>query len=99
MEPLPISPLTHVITVASLTALVRRGVRWRRTNKSKSRSQGWAALQSVRAELLLGLGCLGTSAVMLVLAGGGGMATLLAIGLAVLGVTYLAAPIVVGISE
>lgn len=91
--------LTHVITVASLTALVGRGVPWRRTNKSKSRSQGWAALQSVRAELLLALGCLGTSAAMLVLTGGGGVATMLAIGLAVLGVTYLAAPIMVAVSE
>jgi hypothetical protein len=90
--------LTHVITVASLAALVGRDVPWRRTNKTKPRSQGWLALHTVRTELLLGLGCVGASALMLANRGGG-VATMLAIGLAVQGVTYLAAPVVVGIAE
>jgi len=91
--------LTHVITVASLTALAGRDVPWRRTSKTKPRSQGWAALHTVRTELLLGLGCTGAAVLMLAVNPGGGVATMLAIGLAVQGLTYLAAPIVVGIAE
>lgn len=91
--------LTHVITIASLTALVGRDVPWRRTNKTKPRSQGWSALHAVRTELLLGLGCTTTAALMLAVNRHGGVATMLAIGLAVQGITYLAAPTVVAIAE
>lgn len=91
--------LTHVITIASLTAVAGRDVPWRRTNKTKPRSQGWSALHSVRTELLLGLGCTITATLMLAVNRHGGVATMLAIGLAVQGVTYLAAPIVVAIAE
>lgn len=91
--------LTHVITIASLTAVAGRDVPWRRTNKTKPRSQGWSALHTVRTELLLGLGCTTTATLMLAINRHGGVATMLAIGLAVQGVTYLAAPIVVAIAE
>lgn len=91
--------LTHVITIASLTAVAGRDVPWRRTNKTKPRSQGWSALHTVRTELLLGLGCTTTATLMLAVNRHGGVATMLAIGLAVQGVTYLAAPIVVAIAE
>lgn len=91
--------LTHVIVVASLTALAGRDVPWRRTNKTKPRTQGWTALMAVRTELVLGLGCAGVAALMLTLNRRGGVATMLAIGLAVQGATYLAGPVVVGIAE
>lgn len=91
--------LTHVITLASLTALAGRDVPWRRTNKTKPRSQGWAALHAVRTELALGLTCTTAAALMLVVNRNGGVATMLAIGLAVQGATYLAAPTVAAIAE
>jgi glycosyltransferase involved in cell wall biosynthesis len=91
--------LTHVITVASLTAVVGRSASWRRTSKTKPRSQGWSALHAVRTELLLGLGCIATAVFLLAVNRHGGVATMLAIGLAVQGVTYLAAPVVVAIAE
>jgi len=91
--------LTHVITVASLTALAGRDVPWRRTDKRRPRSQGWAALHAVQTELVLGVGCTATAAVMMAVNPGAGLATMLAIGLAVQGLTYLSAPVVVAIAE
>lgn len=91
--------LTHVITIASLTALVGRDVPWRRTAKAKPRSSGRAALQSVRTELLLGLTSWATGATMVAINRQGGVATMLAIGLVVQGATYLAAPAITVIAD
>jgi hypothetical protein len=47
--------LTHVITVASLTALAGRDVPWRRTDRSRPLSQGWAALHACEPNLFSGV--------------------------------------------
>jgi hypothetical protein len=53
----------------------------------------------VRTELVLALGCTATAAVMMAVNRGAGMATMLAIGLAVQGLPYLSAPVVVAIVQ
>src|SRR5215469_14380576 len=91
---LAFAALTHVITMASLRALVRRPARWQRTDKFRPRRRGIRALACARSETVLGLAGLLAAAALLASGRGGGVATALAIGLAVQALTYLTAPLV-----
>jgi Glycosyltransferase like family 2 len=91
---LAFAALTHVITLASLRALVRRPARWQRTDKFRSRQRGIRALTCARSETVLGLAGLLAAAALTAVNRSGGVATALAIGLAVQAVTYLTAPMV-----
>jgi glycosyl transferase family 2 len=91
---LAFAALTHVITIASLRALVRRPARWQRTDKFRPRRRGIGALTSARSETVLGLAGLLAAAALTVVNRSGGVATSLAIGLAVQAITYLTAPMV-----
>jgi glycosyltransferase involved in cell wall biosynthesis len=91
---LAFAALTHVITIASLRALLRRPARWQRTSKFRPRRRGVRALASARSETVLGLAGLAAAGLAAVGGRGGGIATALAIGLAVQALTYLTAPLV-----
>jgi glycosyltransferase involved in cell wall biosynthesis len=90
--------LSHVIVVASLSALLARPARWHRTDKFRTRSRGLAALAETRAEVLLG-GALAVTAAGLALAAPGGLVTMLAVGLAIQAVAYVAAPLVALVAD
>ncbi|MBO0774854.1 MAG: glycosyltransferase, partial [Actinobacteria bacterium] len=90
---LAFAALTHVITTASLRALARHPARWQRTDKFRQRQRGLRVLTQARSETVLGLAGL-VAAAALIAAHSGGIATALAIGLAVQALTYLAAPTV-----
>jgi Glycosyltransferase like family 2 len=90
---LAFAALTHIITTASLRALARRPAHWQRTDKFRQRKRGLRVLTHARSETVLGLTGL-LAAILLVAFGSGGIATALAIGLAVQAVTYLTAPAV-----
>jgi hypothetical protein len=90
---LAFAALTHVITTASLRALIRRPARWQRTDKFRPRRRGIRVLTCASSETILGLAGL-LAAVSLVAYARGGIATALAIGLAVQALTYLTAPVV-----
>ena len=85
---LAFAALTHVITMASLRALIRRPAWWQRTDKFRSRRRGLRVLTCAGSETVLGL------AGLLAANPSGGIATALAIGLAVQAITYLTAPVV-----
>jgi len=90
---LAFAALTHVITTASLRALARQPARWQRTSKFRQRRRGLRVLTHAGSETILGLvGLLAAAA--LIGPRSGGIATALAIGLAVQALTYLAAPVV-----
>jgi len=89
---LAFAALTHVITTASLRALARRPARWQRTSKFRPRRRGHRALTCASTETILGLAGLAAAASLAAYAHGGGIATALAIGLAVQAITYLTAP-------
>jgi hypothetical protein len=91
---LAFAALTHVITMASLRALIRRPARWQRTDKFRPRRRGLRALTCARSETVLGLAGLLAAAALTDVNRSGGVATALAIGLAVQAVTYLTAPLV-----
>jgi len=91
---LAFAALTHVITTASLRALARRPARWQRTSKFRPRRRGHRALTCASTETILGLAGLAAAASLAAYAHGGGIATALAIGLAVQAITYLTAPLV-----
>jgi len=90
---LAFAALTHVITTASLRALIRRPARWQRTSKFRPRRRGFRALTHATSETILGLAGLAAAAALAAHARGG-IATALAIGLAVQAITYLTAPLV-----
>jgi hypothetical protein len=90
---LAFAALTHVITTASLRALFRRPARWQRTSKFRPHQRGVRALTAARAETVLGAAGL-LAAAALAAGARGGVATALAIGLAVQALTYLTAPLV-----
>src|SRR5215472_5186710 len=90
---LAFAALTHVITTASLRALIRRPARWQRTNKFRPHQRGIQALTHASRETVLGAAAL-LAAAALIAAGSGGIVTALAIGLAVQALTYLTAPLV-----
>src|SRR6266699_6205136 len=52
---LAFAALTHVITTASLRALIRRPARWQRTSKFRPRRRGLGALTHAGSETVLGL--------------------------------------------
>src|SRR5215472_14851088 len=90
---LAFAALTHVITTASLRALALQPARWQRTSKFRQRRRGLRVLTHAGSETILGLvGLLAAAA--LIGPRSGGIATALAIGLAVQALTYLAAPVV-----
>jgi hypothetical protein len=91
---LAFAALTHVITMASLRALIRRPARWQRTDKFRPRRRGLRVLTNAGSETVLGLAGLLAAAVLAAASPGGGIATALAIGLAVQAITYLTAPLV-----
>jgi hypothetical protein len=91
---LAFAALTHVITMASLRALIRRPVRWQRTDKFRPRRRGLRVLSCARSETVLGLAGLLAAAGLLALNRSGGIVGALAIGLAVQAITYLTAPLV-----
>jgi len=91
---LAFAALSHVITTASLRALIRRPARWQRTDKFRPRRRGIRTLTSAGSETILGLAGILAAAALTVYGRSGGIATALAIGLAVQAITYLTAPIV-----
>jgi hypothetical protein len=91
---LAFAALTHVITLASLRALARRPARWQRTDKFSPRRRGLRALTHASAETALGVAGLLAAAALVTVGRSGGIATALAIGLAVQAITYLTAPVV-----
>jgi Glycosyltransferase like family 2 len=91
---LAFAALTHVITMASLRALVRRPARWQRTDKFRPHRRGLRVLAHASSETVLGLAGLLAAALLAAVNRSGGIATALAIGLAVQAVTYLTAPVV-----
>jgi hypothetical protein len=90
---LAFAALTHVITAASLRAVACHPARWQRTSKFSQPQRGVGALTQASSETVLGLAGL-LAATALIAARTGGIATALAIGLAVQALTYLAAPAV-----
>jgi cellulose synthase/poly-beta-1,6-N-acetylglucosamine synthase-like glycosyltransferase len=90
---LAFAALTHIITIASLRALIRRPAHWQRTDKFRQRQRGLRALGHAGAETILGLAGLAAGIGLAVFCRGG-IASALAIGLAVQALSYLAAPIV-----
>src|SRR5262245_21910034 len=91
---LAFAALSHVITTASLRALIRRPARWQRTDKFRPRRRGIRTLTSAGSETILGLAGILAAAALTVYGRSGGIATALAIGLAVQAITYLTAPVV-----
>jgi hypothetical protein len=91
---LAFAALTHVITTASLRAVIRRPARWQRTDKFRPRRRGIRVLTCAGSETVLGLAGLLAAASLAAYGRGGGIATALAIGLAVRAITYLTAPVV-----
>jgi hypothetical protein len=70
-----------------------RPARWQRTSKFRPGRRGIQALTHARSETILGLAGLAAATALAAVGGrGGGIATALAIGLAVQAITYLTAP-------
>jgi glycosyl transferase family 2 len=91
---LAFAALTHVITMASLRALIRRPAHWQRTSKFRPRRRGLRVLTCASTETVLGLTGLLAAVVLCAFNRNGGIAAALAIGLAVQAITYLTAPVV-----
>jgi cellulose synthase/poly-beta-1,6-N-acetylglucosamine synthase-like glycosyltransferase len=91
--------LTHIITVASLTALSGKRAPWQRTDKFKPVARRHAALAATVTETILAIGCLLAAAVAIVAMPHGGIALALALGLAWQGLLYAAAPVVAAVAE
>jgi cellulose synthase/poly-beta-1,6-N-acetylglucosamine synthase-like glycosyltransferase len=91
--------LHHVITVASLLAIVTNSFKWQRTNKFKEAPAAWRALQSAGVELAIGLTAMGFGIGMIAGRPGPGLWLMLAIGLVIHGAMYLTAPYMAWLSE
>ncbi|HSH58099.1 MAG TPA: glycosyltransferase [Acidimicrobiales bacterium] len=91
--------LTHVIVVANLWALAGRHVPWKRTDKFRPSARRAGALGTARTELIVGLSCLGVAALAVALLPKSGMATMLAVGIVLQGLMYLAAPVMALLAE
>jgi Glycosyl transferase family group 2 len=91
---LAFAALTHIITVASLRALLRRPVRWQRTDKFRPRRRGLRVVTQASTETALGLTGLLAATCLAAASHSGGITTALAVGLAVQAMTYLTAPLV-----
>jgi cellulose synthase/poly-beta-1,6-N-acetylglucosamine synthase-like glycosyltransferase len=91
--------LTHIITVASLAALIGKPASWQRTDKFKPTVRRHAALACTVTETVLAAACLLAAAAAIVALPHGGIALALALGLAWQGVLYTAAPVVAAIAE
>ncbi len=84
--------LTHVVVVANVWALVGRHAPWTRTDKFCPGRQRAAKLGGARTELIAGLFCLGSAGTALAVLPQRGFATMLAVGIVLQGLPYLAAP-------
>ncbi len=91
--------LAHVVLIANLTAMLGRPTPWQRTDKFRRRSRGLGALAESRAETLLAIGCLTVAGLIVLLGAGHGLTALLAVGFAIRGLQYAAAPMVTLIAE
>lgn len=91
--------LSHVIAVASLTALAGRPVPWQRTDKFRPTARKNATLAATWVESLLAIGCLGVAAAGIALLPHGGIALSLSLALAWQGATYAASPVVAYLAE
>jgi len=91
--------LNHTIAMASISALFARPARWQRTNKFKLLPNGFAAMNAVRAELLIGLGALVFAATVFSLMPRSGMLTMLLIGVVYQSFNYLSAPVFSALGE
>jgi Glycosyltransferase like family 2 len=89
---LAFAALTHVITIASLRAMIGRPAHWQRTDKFRQPRRGLRALGDASTETTLGLAGL-AAGIGLAVFSTGSIVTTLAIGLALQALTYLAAPI------
>lgn len=90
---LAFAALTHVITVAALRAVMLRPARWHRTDKSRRHRRGFRVLTDASSEAVLGTAGM-LAAILLAAFGSGGMVTMLAVGVGMQAITYLAAPVV-----
>ena len=93
------SALSYTIAVASLSGVLNRPAMWRRTNKFPVLPMGLGVLNSVRVELILGLGGLSIGLGSLAAAPELGLHYLLAIGVTYQGLSYLAAPALALLAE
>jgi glycosyltransferase involved in cell wall biosynthesis len=84
--------LSHVVSIASLFAVVGRRAQWRRTDKFRAASSGLRALAAATTELALGIALLAIAVVAFAALPREGIATMLAIGLGMQGLGYLTAP-------
>lgn len=91
--------LSHTMIMASVRGLFTDRIPWRRTNKFKSLPSGLQALASVKAELLLGLGCLGLGCVLALHQRPGSLAHMLGLGFILQSFAYLPAPLLALIAE
>jgi hypothetical protein len=91
--------LAHVVLVANLAAMLGRPARWQRTDKFRRVGRGLGALAETRTESLLALACLSTSALILTLHAARGLIAMLAVGFALRGLQYGAAPLITLIAE
>jgi hypothetical protein len=91
--------LTHVITVASLTAIRGTPMPWHRTDKFLPAARRHAALASTTVESVLAVSCLTVAAIAIAVIPHGGIVLALALGLAWQGLTYAAAPAVAAVAE
>jgi hypothetical protein len=91
--------LTHVITVASIWGILGRAVAWGRTDKFRRPSRMGAAFQGVRTELVVAMILLSLGTMSITTLPDAGLATMLAIGLALQGLIYLAAPAMALLAE
>jgi hypothetical protein len=87
------------IQIASLKSLLGRPATWQRTSKFESQPNMKRALRATLAETVLGVACLTVAATGFVLVPERGIAMMILIGIAVLGLSYLTAPIVAVIAD
>jgi len=84
--------ISHTTGVASAAALVTQNTSWRRTEKSRGRSVGLAAVWQARTELLLGIGCIVFGMAVFLALPQAGLLLFFVIGSLDQALTYLAAP-------
>lgn len=90
--------LACTIVVANLAALLARPTAWQRTNKFQPTPQGFATVFTATGELVAA-GLAATAAAALLVATPGGIATMLAVGLALQALALATAPAVALVAE
>ena len=84
--------LRWTVTMASIWGICTRTIPWRRTSKFRAAPSGRAALRTARAELFVACGLLLLGLSLAAAAPHLGLLLMLAIGLILQGIRYLAAP-------